>query len=398
MTSTELGRYGHAVIDKRVRLFSLAAAVLLTGGGLAACASGGSAPTGFALVNADTGPTGERVARAVQDAGGYEWTVAKPGEIDASDYAAVITLPADLTSSMATLTSASPQRAKITVTAHDGADQNVVNGAVDVVTHRIGASGVDAALAAMAQARNQMTSVQFTAQLLGAGVNAAAAGAEQFSGGAEEMLGFLDFAKEGAGELTGAIELLNQTVDGAAAQASQLADALGATGITIAGVQNSAAALGAGLDQILPLLHALPFADDPQLADIIGKLEAMRAVSTQAGTQLAGLGELTGAAVDPDTDLGTLLRTVVDRLNSARDQLNQGAQLAEGLPALAEQGGAQLVSAIEQLTGGVEALQNIVGNLSDQTGKALEALPQRGQAQQSALALALTDPVEVVHE
>ncbi|APE33134.1 hypothetical protein BOX37_03190 [Nocardia mangyaensis] len=386
------------MIDKRLRLLCLATAVLLAGGAVAACAGPDSAPTGIALVNADTGPTGERVVKAVQDAGGYEWTVAKPGEIDAGDYAAVITLPADLTSSMATLATLDPQRAKVTVTTHDGADQGTVNGAVDVVTHRIGASGVDAALAAVSQARNQMTSVQFTAQLLNAGVNAAAAGADQFSGGAEEMLGFLDFAKEGAGQLTSAIELLNQTVDGAAKQADQLADALDATGVTIAGVQNSAAALGAGLDQILPLLHALPFAGDPQLADIITKLEALRGVSNQAGTQLDGLSELTGAAVDPNTELGTLLRTVVDRLNSARDQLTQGAELAEGLPALAEQGGAQLVSAIEQLTGGVGALQNIVGNLTDQTGKALDALPPRGQAQQSALALALTDPVEVVRE
>ncbi|MFE3542505.1 hypothetical protein ACFXK0_05980 [Nocardia sp. NPDC059177] len=386
------------MIDKRARLLCLATAVLLAGGGIAACAGQDSAPTGIALVNADTGPTGERVAKAVQDAGGYQWTVAKPGEVDPADYAAVITLPADLTASMATLATPDPQRAKVTVTTHDGADTGTVNGAVDVVTHRIGASGVDAALAAVSQARNQMTSVQFTAQLLAAGVDAAASGADQFSGGAQEMLGFLDYAKQGAGELTSAIALLNQTVDGAAKQATQLADALAATGVTIAGVQSTATAVGSGLEQILPLLRGLPFANDPQLAGIITKLEALQSVSSQAGTQLDGLSELTGAAVDPNTDLGTLLRTVVARLNSARDQLTQGAALAEGLPTLAEEGGAQLLSAVEQLTGGVGAMQNIVGNLNTQTGKALEALPSRGQAQQSALALALTDPVEVVRE
>lgn len=386
------------MIGKRARVACLVAAVALAGGGIAACAGQDSAPTGIALVNADTGPTGERVAKAVQDAGGYEWTVAEPGEIDAADYAAVITLPADLTASMATLATPEPKRAKVTVSTHEDADRDTVNGAVDAVTHRIGASGVDAALAAVSQARNQMTSVQFTAQLLNAGVNAAADGASQFSGGAQEMLGFLDYAKQGAGQLTSAIELLNQTVDGAAKQATQLADALGATGVTIAGVQRSAAALGTGLDQILPPLKALPIANDPQLADIIFKLEALRGVSNQAGAQLDGLSELTGAAVDPNTDLGTLLRTVVDRLNSARDQLTQGAELAKGLPTLAEQGGAQLLSAVEQLTGGVGALQNIVGNLTTQTGKALDALPPRGTAQNSALALALTDPVEVVRE
>ncbi|WP_280301841.1 hypothetical protein [Nocardia neocaledoniensis] len=386
------------MIGKRARVACLVAAVALTAGGIAACAGGGATPTGYALVNADAGPTGARVAKAVEEAGGYQWTVAKPGEIDPADYAAVITLPENLTASMATLASPQPQRAKVTVAAHDGADEGEVNGAVAAVTHRIGASGVDAALAAVAQARNQMTSVQFTAQLLSAGVNAAADGAAQFSGGAEEMLGFLDFAKQGAGELTSAIELLNQTVDGATTQANQLADALGATGVTIAEVERSAGAMSAGLDQILPLLRALPFAGDPQLADIITKLEALRGISSQAGTQLTGLAALTGAAVDPGTDLGTLLRTVVARLDSARVQLSQGAELAKGLPALADQGGAQVASAIEQMTTGVGALQNIVGNLNTQTGKAIEALPPLGQAQQSALALALTDPVEVVHE
>ncbi|MFC4124602.1 hypothetical protein [Nocardia rhizosphaerae] len=386
------------MIGKRGRLALLVAAVALAGGGIAACSSGADVPTGFALVNADSGPTGARVAKAVEEAGGYEWTVAAPGQIDPADYAAVITLPEDLTASMATLASPQPQRAKVTVAAHDGADEGEVNGAVAAVTHRIGASGVDAALSAVAQARNQMTSVQFTAQLLRAGVNAAADGADQFGGGAQEMLGFLDSAQQGAGELTAAIDLLNRTVTGATTQADQLADALDATGLTIAGVEQSANTLSTGLDQILPLLRALPFAGDPQLADIITKLEALQGLSNQAGSQLTGLAELTGAAVDPNTDLGTLLRTVVARLDSARVQLTQGAELAAGLPALAEQGGAQITSAIEQMTTGVDALQNIVGNLNTQTGKALEALPPLGQAQQSALALALTDPVEVVRE
>lgn len=367
------------------------------GGALIACAGSSSSPEGIALVNADTGPTGARIAQGLQqEGGGYEWTVGKPGEINADDYAAVITLPADLTESMGTLASAQPRRAKVTVDAHRGADENLVNGAVDTVTHRVGASGIDAALAAVAQARTQMTSVQFTAQLLSAGVNAAAAGADQFSSGADQLLGFLTYAKEGSAQLTSAIALLNSTVSGAAAQANQLASALDSTGITIGQVQQTANTVSGGLDQILPLLRALPFSGDPQVADIITKLEGLRNVSGQSGPQLNNLGELVGSAVDPSTDLGTLLRTVVDRLTGASAQLAEGAKLAEALPHLADQGGAQLVSAIGQLTSGVTQLQQIVTNLSTQTDKAVAALPQRSSAQQSALALALTDPVEVV--
>ncbi|WP_330228312.1 hypothetical protein OHA40_19355 [Nocardia sp. NBC_00508] len=389
------------MIGKRARWALLAVAVLAAGGlgaGITTYLGSDRGPRGIALVNADTGPTGARVVQALQEAGGYDWAAAAPGEASTDDYAAVITLPADLTESMGTLAGAQPKRAKVTVDAHHDADADLVNGAVTEVTRRIGAVGVDAALAAVAQARSQMSQVQFTAQLLNAGVDAAAAGANQFSSGADQLLGFLDFARQGSAQLTSAIALLNSTVDGAAAQANQLASALDSTGITIAQVERTANTVSGGLDQVLPLLRALPFASDPALADIIRKLEALRSVSSQAGAQLTGLGSLVGGAVDPDTDLGTLLRTVVDRLTSASAQLSEGAKLAEGLPQLAEQGGAQLVSAIGQLTGGVTQLQNIVDNLSTQTGQAVAALPQRSSTQQSALALALTDPVEIVRE
>ncbi|MFE3442391.1 hypothetical protein ACFXNW_05115 [Nocardia sp. NPDC059180] len=388
------------MIGIRARWALLAAVVVGVGavGGFAACGRSAAAPSGIALVNADSGPTGERVVEAVQQAGGYEWAAVAPGEADSDDYAAVITLPADLTESMGTLAEPDPRRAKVTVVTNSGADAGLVNGAVATVTQHIGAVGVDAALSATAAARSEMTSVQFTAQLLNAGVNVAVAGADQFTAGADQLLGFLDMAKNGSAQLTSAIELLNNTVDGAAAQAEQLATALDSTNLTIAQVQQSANTMSSGLDQILPLLRGLPFAGDPQVADVIGKLQALRDVSGQAGSQLTGLGTLTGAAVDPNTDLGTLLRTVVARLTSASDQLAQGAQLAESLPKLAEEGGAQLLAAIGMIETGIGQLQGIVTNLNTQTGKALEALPQRGKAQQSAVALALTDPVEIVRE
>ncbi|MEU8897954.1 hypothetical protein [Nocardia sp. NPDC048505] len=389
--------------QKRSRLAVLVISVLgagALGGTVTACGLlDGDPPTGIALINADTGPTGARVVQALQQDGrGYTWTMAPPGAADTADYAAVITLPADLTTAVGSLAGAQPTRAKVTVAAHEDADSALVDGAATQVSRLIGATGVDAALAAVAQARTQLSSVQFTAQLLSAGVNSAAASADQFGSGAQEMLGFLEYAKSGSAQLTSAIQILNDTVDGAALQANQLAAALDSTGVTIGQVQQSATAVSTGLDQILPMLRALPFAGDPAVADIIARLDGLRTVSGQAGTQLAGLDLLVGGAVDPNTDLGTLLRTVVGRLQGASAQLNEGAKLAEGLPQLAEQGGAMVTSAISQLTTGVTQLQTIVDNLNTNTGKAMAALPLRSTAQQSALALALTDPVEIVRE
>ncbi|MET8652049.1 hypothetical protein [Nocardia aurea] len=390
------------MIGQRARWAFLVSAVFVSGalvGALTSCSATTPSPSAIALVNTDTGPIGARIAEAMeQDGGGFEWAVVAPGAADTDDYAAVITLPADLTEAMGTLASPNPRYAEVRVATNDAADEDLVREATDRVTHRIGAAGVDAALAAVSQARSQLSGVQFTAQLLGAGVNAAAAGADQFSGGAEQLLGFLDFAKEGSAQLTSAIAILDQTVDGAAAQANQLAAALDSTDVTIAQVQRTATGVSSGLDQLLPLLRALPFAGDPALADIIAKLDGLRDVSGQAGAQLDGLDLLVGGAVDPDTDLATLLRTVVGRLQGASAQLNEGAKLAEGLPELADTGGAQLVDAIGQLTSGVSQLQSVVGTLNAQTGKAMETLPMRSTAQQSAIALALTDPVRIVRE
>ncbi len=369
-------------------------------GTLGACTTADRPPTGIALVDTDTGPTGARVADSLRrDSGGYDWRFVTAQEASDGDYAAVITLPADLTTALGSLAGPAPRRAEVSVIADDAdADRALVDGATTLLTKRIGATGVDAALAAVAQARTQLTGVQLTAQLLGVGVNTAADGAEQFSAGARQMIDFLDFAKSGASRLTSAIETLDAAVTGATTQAETLAVALDSTGITLAQVAQSSQTVGAGLDQILPLLRALPFAGDPAVADIIGTLEGLRALTGQAGAPLTELGALVGDTVDSDTDLGTLLRTVAQRLTGASTQLSEAAELAAGLPRLADEGGAQLIDAMSRLTGGVDQLQTIVTTLEAQTGKAMAALPLRSGAQQSAIALALTDPVEIVQE
>nr|WP_246461269.1 hypothetical protein [Nocardia transvalensis] len=357
-----------------------------------------SAPTAVAIVNADTGPAGAKIVKALRDGGIHDWTVADAGRADTADYAAVITLPADLSSSLATLASAQPRRAQVTVDTAAHADANLVNDAVNEVTRRIGAAGVDQTLAAVATARGSVQQVAFTTQVLGAGVQMAADASGQFSGGADQMLGFLTTAKDGAGQLTTGIAQLNEALGAATTQANSLAGALDATGVTIGQVTGSATALSTGLNQVLPAMRALPFANDPRLADIIGKLDALQGISDQAGTQLAGVAQLTGTSTDPNTPVGALLRDAATRLSQAGAQLNQGAELAKQVPQLADQGAAQLTGAIEGLSGGVRQLQQIVANLNTQTGNALDALPVRSGSQQSALATNLSDPVEIVRD
>ncbi|WP_249355276.1 hypothetical protein [Nocardia farcinica] len=100
----------------RARWAVLVVGILAAGAvGAVACTRTDPPPTGIALVDTDTGPTGARIAQSLtKDGGGYDWTVVEPGAASTADYAAVITLPADLTTAMGSLAGPQPQRAKLT--------------------------------------------------------------------------------------------------------------------------------------------------------------------------------------------------------------------------------------------------------------------------------------------
>ncbi|MET8422762.1 hypothetical protein [Nocardia sp. NPDC004860] len=355
-----------------------------------------AAPTAVALINGDTGPLGARIAKELQGSGTRHWDVVD--EASTKDYAAVVTLPTDLSTDITSLLTDKPHRAQVTVTTHDRADPNLVNDAVTEVTKKISAAGLDTLFATMNTARLQVSQIAGTSQLLSAGVQAAADGAQQFSGGADQMMDFLNQAKSGAGQLTSGIDALNSTLSAATAQANQLAAALDSTGVTMGQVSQAASTLSNGLDFVVPLLQALPFASDPRLANVITQLQGLQNVANQANTQLSGFANLTGTQVTPDTKVGQLLRDAAGRLNDASTQLNQGASLAQSIPAVADQAGTQLVAAMQALTGGVSQLQAVTKTLGNQAGQAMGALPQLGVPQQTAIAAALTDPVDIVRK
>ncbi|MFE2960856.1 YhgE/Pip domain-containing protein [Nocardia tengchongensis] len=355
-----------------------------------------SAPTAVALINDDSGPLGARIAKGLQDSGTRHWDVVD--EASAADYAAVVTLPADLSADINSLVTDKPKKAQVTVTTHDRADPNLVNDAVTEVTKKVSAAGLDTLFSTMNTARLQVSQISGTSGLLSAGVQAAADGAQQFSGGADQLTGFLAQAKAGAGQLTSGIDALNATLSAATTQANQLATALDSTGVTMWQVSQAASTLSGGLNLVVPLLQALPFAGDPQLASVITQLQGLQNVANQADVQLSGFAKLTGTQVTPDTKVGQLLRDAAGRLNDASAQLNQGASLAQSIPAIADQAGAQLVTAMDALTGGVAQLQSVTKLLSNQTNQAMGSLPQLGVPQQTVIAAALTDPVDIVRK
>ncbi|WP_280435657.1 hypothetical protein [Nocardia carnea] len=387
------------MIRTNARAASLCLVVLVgAAAGATACTRASAAPTGIALVNADTGPMGARVVESVQQAGGYEWHALPAETARTGGYAAVITLPADLTDAMTTLAGNSPRRARLTAEIHDDADNATVEGAITTVTRQIGAAGITTALAATARARTHISSAQFTAQLLGTGLDAAVAGTEQFDAGSEQLLDLVEVAETGVAQLSSAIDSLTSTLDGVAGQAGQLATALDATEITLAEARQAADATTTGLDRVLPLLRGLPGAGAAPIADIIAKLQALRDVSGQASTQLDDPAEQLGTGTDPDAGLGTALHDLAGRLTSISDQLEQGSALAADIPGRADAGVAQLLDAAALLETGIGRLQHMVSLLGTHTAQAADAIAPAGATQQAALAQALSDPVEIVRE
>ncbi|MFH5232305.1 hypothetical protein [Antrihabitans spumae] len=347
----------------------------------------------IALVNEDTGPTGDRVIDALLGSTtaptGYSWADGRTDDIGAA--AVTVYLPTDLSDAMASFDTAAPQRAVVTV---DVGDTDLGAQASAAVIDQIRRQGIDTALQSISTARSTLSQLKLGTQFLNAGVGAANSGVGQFSTGVTGLIGYLDAARDGSGQLSAAIDELAGVVGGATAQADELAATLSSTGVTIGETTTRANELATGVDTTLAILRTLP--PSPELNGAIETLTGVRNTAQQVGDQLGTVSTSLGDSVDPSTDLGALLQVVVGQLTSATTQLSDGAnQLTAGLDQLATEGGAQLTDASTQLTDGIGQLTQLSGSLATQVDKGIAGLPTSSATTQ--LAATVNDPVAVQH-
>ena len=337
-----------------------------------------------AIVNSDEGELGKRVVTGLEESGEFTF-----GE--SSSATATVELPKDFSHAVASLATPQPTRAAVAITT---SDNDLADRLTTAVTAQVQQVGIDAALDPTAAARTTFSQLTLSSQLLGAGIGAAKSGAQQFADGIPQLLGFLQTARDGSGQLASAIGELNRVVGGAATQADGLAEALTGTGLTVRSTTEGAAQLETGLTDVIALLRSLP--PIPQVSTAITRLEALQGAAHGVGDQLGGLSSTLGQSVDPDTDLGALLKSVVTQFSSASGQLSDGAdQLAAGLATLSDQGGAQLTGVTDQLTAGVAQLEKVSTSVADLAKKGLAATPNRNDAQQAGVAATLSDPIAV---
>lgn len=345
-----------------------------------------------AIVNADKGRSGKQLADALAKSPDFRWAITTEGDARSDTYSAIVTVPTDFTAAHDSAQTEHPERATVTLSGNN----TVVERLSEVVAQHVDTREIDSALGAVAHARSSLSQLSLGTQFLSSGIGTAKVGADRFASGVTELNGYLAAARDGSGQLAGAVGQLNDVVAGATAQADSLAADLSSTGLTVGQARDNADLLSSGLAEALGLLRATPIPLTPDQNAAAARLDSLRELANRTGNQLDGLDALLGAPVDPATDLGKLLKSAVGQLNSASSQLSKGAdELSNGLARLSDEGGAQLDDASAELTVGIEQLDGVSTALSDQVARALATTPQRGSAQQSAVAETLGKTITV---
>ncbi len=265
---------------------------------------------------------------ASQDAG-LDWelataTTAEEGLADGT-YRAVVTIPADFSETLATVTSTSPQQAGVTIRT-EGADGDVVG----AVTSDVGE--VAAARLGRTITTSYLAGMYAQTSALGEQLGDAADGAAQLADGASSLTGGATQLGEGAAQLTEGVSTLGSGADRLSEGATQLDAGTGD--------------LAAGLDQ---------------LRDGTGRLSSGTAdLSDGAGTLSDGLGTLASGAQELSGGTASLA-------SGARDLDGGAATLSEGLATLATQTSAlptqtrQIADGAASVRTGVDGWAQVLG-------------------------------------
>ncbi|MCZ8379356.1 hypothetical protein O6P37_10810 [Mycobacterium sp. CPCC 205372] len=380
----------------RVRAFLTAALVAIGGSGvLIVSTMGRDQLERIALVNEDAGPIGHRIIDALAGTGRFAIESPKSGGHPRPLYGATIVLSPDLSASIGSVTSSDPRRARLEVEIDPRADEARVDNAVAEVTSHVRLEGIRETLSTVRAARELIGQASLTTRVLRAGVDDAVGTSQQFRADADHMLTSLGQAKRRALEVQSQVAELDTVAGELGSRLEEVAAALDRTGVTVGQLIDGTSQVNAGLAQAVPALRSLPFAQDPAVAPIITKLEALQALAAQTDDQVYGFAKLAGVPVEPETRLSALVSDAVARLTNTRDELNASVEFARSVPKLADEGATQLIAAQRQLDNGLTKMGTVLGNLDELTAGALSALPEPGR-EMDAIAAVVDQPVDIV--
>ncbi|GAA4482516.1 hypothetical protein GCM10023094_32560 [Rhodococcus olei] len=371
---------------------ALVALSLLTVGGVVLGLRSPAVPArAVAVVNADTGPArmGERVIAALERSGDFEWEVVDDATARDSNHLAVVTIPEDFSDAVASLGTATPRQAELSVRRGDTADDDTMSRLTATVSEVTSATGIKNLLSGMASARTQLQQAMLPAQLLSAATAAADTQAREMLGGVEKMLPYLETANDGANQLVDVAGQVAGMVGQARGPATELSARLTDLGVTIGQVTTGADRLQHGLDEMAARVGAID-------AGAAASLQRTAADLAELSGQLTAVTGLLGTGVGPDTDLGSALGSGFGQLESVSAQLSSaGSQLQQGIGPIAAQAPDLLGGTTDQILAGVAQLKSVSAQVSEQVGKGVDAIPARGGVQQDAMSATMAAPVSV---
>lgn len=304
-----------------------------------------------ALVVDDRGSEARDVADELLDGHAFDWhevpAAAAASGVRSGRYDFSITLPAGFSAALDSLSGTDPAIAPIRLVTNDTngyLSTTIAEQATEkvraAIAQRVGSQAASRFLVALSDIRSQLSTAADGAGQLASGASQAQAGAQSLSDGAAQLA-------SGAAQVADGTAQLAATGDRAAALGDQLAAQL--------------PALRAELTQQL----AAQGMTQPQIDQVLAQLDPVAARADAANAQLQGLAGQ------------------VDRLADGAAQVSAGAQQAHD-------GASQLAGGLGSLSDGATRLQ---GGLSS----GVQQIPATTEAQRSAVAAAIGDPVSVDH-
>ncbi|PPG31287.1 YhgE/Pip domain-containing protein [Pseudoclavibacter sp. RFBB5] len=386
-----------------------------------------------AIINLDQGATvegepltaGDSVVQGLIDSKQLDLT--ETSEQDGVDglahgkYYFTITVPADFSEAVASVTTNESRSAELEFTYNDSNNylstiigQDAAEEVIVMVNQQVSAQMFDQALAAVRAEIPTLKEAVSSVEELNSGMQTA-------NSGAKEIADNLVTAKEGSATLAGAIDTLDEAVQGAVTRVDSAISASGITGAelrelssdvvtstdTIATALNEAAAAQARADsELTTIMNELAASDNPVEQSIAARLESVHThikdsrlteeFVTVFDALHADMDLLAGEFNDPESRVNVIMTAIEDgavqrdlaTASSDAEQLRSGAdQLDTGLGELSA-GATQLSSGTDQLAAGTI-------ELADAADTALNLFPDWDEDQQSNFVQALAQPVEL---
>jgi putative membrane protein len=287
------------------------------------------------------------------DAQAFDWTITNEDQakemLSRGEVYAVLTVPENFSASITSLSQPTPERAKLTVETDDAhgyltgaATQAVGTGMVAVFGNDITARYVNGVFTGFGSISGAFNQAADGADQLSAGATSLGTGLDALTGGVAASQEGASALADGVAQYTAGVDQLSDGLDQLSAGASGLSQL--STGIT---------QYTAGVGQFTGGLRQLLSAVDPA---------ALASLDPQV---LAGLDPQVQASIAAASQALQALPAQLDQLDTAGEQLNQGAA---GIGAL-QSGIAQSAAGAEQLSEGSAGLRNGAAALSDGLGR-----------------------------